>query len=366
LEHHYTVEIVDPQPRLVHTHYRLVSRHALWLWATEFKLMDTPTRSLVAHQVFTRLLSRRLTALLKRSQPDLVMTTYPFLSYEVARVMKKLAQPKPLVMLFSDPHEVHQAWLTERDAAATFATTAENYTQAITAGFAPERLHLTGWPVRAQFYWVNSSTRPEILNRLHLNPHRFTVFLQGGGEGAARFARTVENVLSISGLQVILAVGTNRVLLERFSGFENLRVLPFTKEIAPFMAAADVVMGKAGPNMLFEAVTLGKPFIATTYIPGQEKVNLQFIQRHQLGWVALTAPAQRDLLNTLVTQPTILTTQVAAVDKYRQWNETAHAEILAVTKALTPAYPGQHSWSTAGRGLGMDVKSPTPTIYANV
>ncbi len=354
LEPYYTVEIVDPQPRLVHTHYRLVSRHALWLWATEFKLMDTPARSLAAHRLFTRLLARRLAALFKRSQPDLVITTYPFLSYEVARVMKKLAQPKPLVMLFSDPNEVHQAWLTERNAAATFATTTENYTQAITAGFAPERLHLTGWPVRGQFYRVNSSIRAETLACLRLNPDRFTVFLQGGGEGAARFARTVENVLAVGGLQIILAVGTNRVLLERFSELENLRVLPFTKEIAPFMAAADVVMGKAGPNMLFEAVTLGKPFIATTYIPGQEKVNLQFIQRHQLGWVALTAPAQRNLLQTLVTQPTMLTTRMAAVDKYRQWNEIANAEILAVTKALTSAHSGQTAGPPPAKAWTLD------------
>jgi len=94
-------------------------------------------------------------------------------------------------------------------------------------------------------------------------------------------------------------------------------------------------MGKAGPNVLFETVTLGKPFIATTYIPGQEEANLKFIQRHQLGWVALASPAQRELLATLMAQPAVLAVRVAAVDKYRRWNRTANETILAVTRGVS-------------------------------
>ena len=50
LAHDFAVEIVDPQPRVVHWHYRLVSRHALWLWAAEFKRRDRP----VAHCLYTK------------------------------------------------------------------------------------------------------------------------------------------------------------------------------------------------------------------------------------------------------------------------------------------------------------------------
>ena len=76
----------------------------------------------------------------------------------------------------------------------------------------------------------------------------------------------------------------------------NVATLPHTNDIAPYMAAADIIMGKAGPNILFESVMLGKPFFATTFIPGQEQENLAFIQRHGLGWVALHPEEQRSLL----------------------------------------------------------------------
>jgi processive 1,2-diacylglycerol beta-glucosyltransferase len=162
---------------------------------------------------------------------------------------------------------------------------------------------------------------------MDLNPQSFTVFLQGGGEGAAKFIRTVESVLALPGVQIILAAGTNRTLYDQYHGRPKVHAIPFTQEIAPYMAAADVVMGKAGPNMLFETVTLGKPFVATAYIPGQEKANLEFIQRHNLGWVALEAEAQQQLLKSLAEGGPVLAQVKEGVEAYRKWN-TKSSEII--------------------------------------
>lgn len=335
LQQDYKINILDPQPRIFHLHYRLVSRYALWLWAREFQFSDTPQRALAAHRLFTRLVARPLAQALRDFQPDLVITTYPFLTYEVVQVCKKLGMRIPFVMLFTDPNGVHASWLSEHGASATLAPTRETYAQALSVGFAPQRLHQVGWPVREQFYRADPAQRRQTLTDLALDPDRFTVFLQGGGEGAAQFGRTVERVLALPiPLQIILATGTNQALLARFQAVNNLHALPFTRDIAPFMAASDVIMGKAGPNMLFESVTLGKPFIATAYIPGQEEANLEFIRRHKLGWIALEAEQQQNLLSRLATHNTELAEMTATVDLYRQWNTQGIAAIAPLIHNL--------------------------------
>ncbi len=333
--------IVDPQPRFFHEHYRFVSRRALWLWAAEFRLLDTPGRALVAHKIFTRLVRRKLTDLLDRMRPDLVITTYPFLTYEVKRVLERRSPAIPLAMLFSDANNIHSALLTERAADATFAPTRETFEQALAAGFDPRRLHLVGWPVRAQFFkasLLNKDAQQEQRTRMGLAPDRFTVFLQGGGEGAARVASVIDMILSNDALrnrvQIILAAGTNASLLARYKTMPNLVTLPYTKDIAPFMAAADVIMGKAGPNALFEAVMLNKPFIATSFIPGQERDNLSFIQRHGLGWVALQPQEQRALLSRLVCQPDELRAMSNSIEAYRLWNTAANERVCQVVRSL--------------------------------
>jgi processive 1,2-diacylglycerol beta-glucosyltransferase len=335
LEPDFSVELVDPQPGMVHLHYRLVSRHALWLWAVEFRSSNNPFSAKFTHKIFTLLLEDELVKVLREYQPDFVISTYPYLTCEVMSALRRLRMRAPFAMLQADPNGVHQSWLSERDASAVFCPTRETHTQTLKAGFPPERVYLTGWPIRAQFYHASQSNdRVAILNKLGLDPERFTIFLQGGGEGAAKFVRTIENVIQIPEVQVILAAGTNKALLRRFQGRERLHALPFTSTIAPFMAAANVIMGKAGPNMLFESVTLGKPFIATSYIPGQEKVNLQFIEHYRLGWVALKARSQATLIRSLVANPTRLQAMEKTVAAYRDWNLDKTNAIPALVREM--------------------------------
>jgi UDP-N-acetylglucosamine:LPS N-acetylglucosamine transferase len=329
----HEIELIDPQPRIVHWHYRTVSRHALWLWELEYRLSDGPRRARLAHTL-AQAQAPLIIATIERFKPDMLMTTYPFLADEVVYSMRlwRRAQ-RPFAMLLSDPGPVHASWLTERNADAVFAPTRETYEQALAAKIAAERLHMTGWPVRGQFYHAQPA-RDETLARLGLTPGLFTVFMQGGGEGATRLTQTVETLTGIDKIQVILAVGTNHALYERFRGHEKVHALPFTKDIARYMSAADVVMGKAGPNILFESVTLGKPFIATSYIPGQERPNLDFIRRYGLGWVALDQQGQSTLLSYLARDPEQLTAAREAVERYRVWNTQAVQQIPRLVDGL--------------------------------
>ncbi|GCE04455.1 MGDG synthase family glycosyltransferase [Dictyobacter aurantiacus] len=339
-EENVQIEILDPQSSIINWHYRLVSRYALWLWSAEFRLMDTPLRAHIAHSIFTPMVARALRTAIQRLQPSLIITTYPFLTQEVVQVLKSLKAPIPFVMLFTDPKALHASWLTEKRASAVMAPTQETYQRALEAGFAPDRLHQVGWPVRAQFIRMAQAaeeSRIRVLQQMELNPDQFTIFLQGGGEGSARFGQAVEQLLDTDErLQIILATGTNQALRARFQQVKNVYPLPFTKDIATYMAAADAIMGKAGPNMLFEAVTLGKPFIATTYIPGQEEANLEFIQQHQLGWVALTLEEQCMLLKKLIEQRDVLQKMEQTVAAYQQWNNAQTARIVPLLHQTRP------------------------------
>jgi len=138
-------------------------------------------------------------------------------------------------------------------------------------------------------------------------------------------------------LQVILAVGTNQTLLEHFKSVRNLFALPFTKEIAPFMAASDIIGGKAGANTIMETLTLGKPFIVTTYIHPQEEGNLEFIERHGLGWVALEPRRQRELIAMLAMGDVQLSPIATKISEYHQWNCAANKSINFLVRSLISA-----------------------------
>lgn len=338
LQEHFKITIVDALPPFFQPYYRFVGYHTLWLWSVAFHLSNTQKRALSSHRVLTPVIAGRVKWALEQVQPDIVITTHSLLSLIARRVVEKYSPRTPFVMLFSDPYSIHSTWFSVRDAEASLAPTRETYVLALSAGFDPQRLHLVGWPVRGQFYHADVLKRTETLSHLDLDPEGFTIFLQGGGDGATNFWRSAEPLLAANpGMQIILAAGTNRALLRRFRGVKRLYAFPFTNEVAPLMAAADVIMGKAGPNVLFEAVTLGKPFIATTYFPGQEAGNLEFIEHYGLGWVALKFEQQCELVRSLTTADPRTSAVAAKIEEYRRWNRAANESILPVIRSLLPA-----------------------------
>lgn len=153
--------------------------------------------------------------------------------------------------------------------------------------------------------------------------------------GSASVDRTIENLLSMEiPVQIMLAVGNNTKMIARYAGSERVRTLPFSEIIAPYMVAADVIAGKAGASSITEAFILEKPFIVTAYIPGQETPSLQFIERHNLGWVCLNALAQKQLFTCIATNPALIAEKLHDIRAYKAWNIQANQDICQIIDRL--------------------------------
>mmetsp|Transcript_49903 Transcript_49903/g.74156 ORF Transcript_49903/g.74156 Transcript_49903/m.74156 type:complete len:397 (+) Transcript_49903:291-1481(+) len=53
--------------------------------------------------------------------------------------------------------------------------------------------------------------------------------------------------------------------------------LGFVSQMAEYMVAADVLITKAGPGTIAEAAAVGLPVMLTSYLPGQEEGNIDFV-----------------------------------------------------------------------------------------
>ncbi len=335
LEARYKVMIENPQSALVAAFYSIVSRHGLKFLTWQYAFTDTKFTALWLQREVTLFGSKRIASVIEHSQPDLIITTHALLSYATARVNERRRKRVPLVFQLTDLDQVHRTWFVEKEADAYFAPTAEIFAQAQAQGMATNRLYLTGRPVRRQFWEASLEARKATLSALGLDPGIFTLFLQGGAKGSAGVDQTIEGLLSADvPLQIMLAVGTNVKMAERYVGHERVRTLPFTELIAPYMAAADIIAGKAGASFIAEAFVLEKPFLVTTFIPGQETPNLQFIERHNLGWICTETAEQQALLAKLASNPGMIATKVESIRSYKAWNMQANQQLGPIIDKL--------------------------------
>lgn len=331
----YDVVIADPQSALVERGYALASRRATKFLTWQYAMTDNAPASLWLQRALALFGRGRILALIQRIQPRLIITTHAMLAYATARAIERLAEPVPLVFQLTDLGQVHKTWFTEKGADAYLAPTREIFAQALAAGIDERRLYLTGRPVRHQFTETPSDSKHETRAALGFDPSIFTIFLQGGAKGSAGVDRMIESLLS-SGtpVQILLATGNNKDMAARFAGNRQVYTLPFTENIAPYMAAADVIAGKAGASFISEAFTLEKPFIVTSYIPGQESANLRFIEQHKLGRVCLEPASLQKLLADSAKDPALLSEMISSIRAYNAWNRQANAGICAVIDSL--------------------------------
>jgi hypothetical protein len=81
----------------------------------------------------------------------------------------------------------------------------------------------------------------------------------------------------------------------------NVHIYGFVGNMEQLMAASDVVVTKAGPGTLMEALVMRRPVIVTTAVGMQERGNIDFVLNHELGFFCPTIdriiPAIADLMN---------------------------------------------------------------------
>jgi 1,2-diacylglycerol 3-beta-galactosyltransferase len=59
--------------------------------------------------------------------------------------------------------------------------------------------------------------------------------------------------------------------------------LGFVCDIATYMVASDILVSKAGPGTIAEAAAVGLPVLMTSFLPGQEEGNVDFVVNQGFG-----------------------------------------------------------------------------------
>jgi UDP-N-acetylglucosamine:LPS N-acetylglucosamine transferase len=117
---------------------------------------------------------------------------------------------------------------------------------------------------------------------------RFTALMSLGGEGVGGDPRALIERLQNEGVQAVFLAGRNEALKAQLADLaeRGARIEGFTDRFALYLAAADVVVGKAGPSSVLGALAVGRPYIATAYTALNERAVVKFLKARDLGGYA--------------------------------------------------------------------------------
>jgi processive 1,2-diacylglycerol beta-glucosyltransferase len=230
-----------------------------------------------------RLNSGPMIRLVRRVQPDLCIATH-FLPAEIIAWLKAKGKITAKHAIVITDFDVHAMWLC-RTVDRYFVAIPESAEYLEKIGVPENSIRVTGIPVDPVFA---ESVEPRVAReRLSIDPHRKTILVSAGGYALGPVERLVGDLLALERpWQIVAVAGKSEKTKQRLDALARdaakrpdagrhpmLHAVGFTKEMQLWMAAADLLVGKAGGLTVSEALARQLPMAIIEPIPGQEERN---------------------------------------------------------------------------------------------
>jgi len=267
--------------RLYDKTYISMVRRAPELMGVLYERTDQPWRHLRRRLALDRLNTAPMIRLLKHIQPDLCVATH-FLPAEIIAwlIAKRKLRARNAIVVTD--YDVHAMWLVRTvDRYYVAIDEAAEYLERI--GVPRELVKVTGIPIDPLF--AAPMERSAARKHLGLDAEATVILVAAGGYGIGPVEQLVKDLLALQKPWQIAAIaGKSEKMRKRLeqlakgagnmpTGSRRLCPVGFTTEMDQYMAAADLMVGKAGGLTTSEALVRALPMALVEPIPGQEERN---------------------------------------------------------------------------------------------
>lgn len=291
-------ELVHPIfERATRGFYMALLQHAPVVWGAAYALGDWMSSDSPMAFGVTRLGAPRLASVLETLRPDAVVSVH---ATPAAAMSTLAAEGRRL------PHHTtvvtdfvaHSQWIAR--GIDRYCVAAEEVGHEFVArGIPRERVSVTGVPIRVEFGRAVDGAAARAA--LGLRADAPVVLAMAGSHG--RVGRLPDIVRALGRrpgpVQAIVVAGRDAALaarLRELTAGTSIRVVGYAADVRTLMAAADLLVTKAGGMTLAEALAAELPLLLYGSLPGQERRNERFASR---AGIALAARSPRELARLL-------------------------------------------------------------------
>lgn len=255
-------------------------------WKTCYQAANTHRRGDMVMALVKRIWGGGMRQMVAEHPGNVVVSVHSLFSRPVmAAFHQSQAYRPPFVSIITDLVSTH-AFAYERDVDRCLVPTQAAYDRGRNLGLSPEQLCVTGLPLHPDFA-LNTTNKAQARRILGWDPTIPAVLLTGGGDGMGPLFH-IARELNTRRLPMQLAIiaGRNQRLrnrLEAVAWHQPTHIYPFVANMPVLMAAADLLITKAGPATICEACTAGLPMVLSGAIPGQEDGNVAYVVENGAG-----------------------------------------------------------------------------------
>lgn len=226
--------------------------------------------------------------LLKKYQPDMIVSTHPFPAGAVSWYRSGRREEDFSAATVITDYSIHQMWIYQH-IDQYFVARETMKTDLIAAGLPPEQIFVTGIPIAVT---EDSRSREEIAAAFDVDVTRPVILLMGGGLGLGGVLEVLQELEKVAEpLELLVVAGKNEELLHSAreaaaNSHHRIKAWGYTDRVQDLMRIATLLVSKPGALTITEALALRLPMVLHSPIPGPETENAVYIARRGAAmWV---------------------------------------------------------------------------------
>jgi 1,2-diacylglycerol 3-beta-galactosyltransferase len=286
--------------------YGPITRYARWLWGGLYHATNNRPAVRLLEGTVLRSVTGAVVDAIERLDPDCVVSFHPLLNHISVRAVRGHTRSIPVMTVITDLVDIHASWVSP-DVDAVVVPSPGGFERCRRAGIPASRCHDFGLAVDRRFTHLpnDPAERAALRRRLGLRPDSFALLVCSGADGSGGIVRNARAIAATDiDLDLVVICGRNeraRSALSglRTSGGREVRVLGYVTDMPDWMRASDVIVTKAGPGTIAEALCCGLPLLLVWYLPGQERGNVEWVVDIGAGRFVPRAPQLVDAVAEL-------------------------------------------------------------------
>jgi len=266
-----------------------------------YKTFDRPWQFQKRRLALDRLNTGPLLKLIRQENPNLALCTH-FLPAEILLYLrKKKTLDIPVGVVVTD-FDAHAMWILQ-NVDWYFVACEETRVYLAALGIRPKTIFVTGIPIDPKF--AIQKPKGETRINLGLDPDKTTLLVSAGGYGVGPVESLVRAIDKAQHpIQIVVICGRNKRLEDHLKDLSETRhpvkIIGFTSEMESWMAASDLLVGKAGGLTSSEALARGLVLVIVNPIPGQEERNSDHFLEEGVGIRCNNLPALAHKIDALL------------------------------------------------------------------
>ncbi|GAB4141013.1 MAG: glycosyltransferase [Ignavibacteriales bacterium] len=275
---------------LIEKGYKFLQNKAPWFYEFLYAVNKFPLFSKSTVKNISKMISKDLENLILTEKPHKIVIFHSFLIEPTLKIIEKLKQKIPVLILVTDPITPPPIWFFKND--LDYIVFSDEAKKIAKRNKVPEK-NLTIFPFALNDKFEKEMTKNEIDNFKKNNDIKTNtpmILIIGGADGIPKGKKILKQLVKQDvDAEIAIVCGRNKKLFKKISEFKNknklgnVKVFGFVEFVYELMNSADIVISKSGASTFMEILLTKKIPIISSYLWEQEKGNVDFIIENNLG-----------------------------------------------------------------------------------